>query len=85
MVLVLGGGDDPAAGVLDLAARTAGGGGGAHAGHCGQVQHRREPGRGKPLLQLSLGVFQHSEKSKARCWAACSQVVFYGNRAQQIV
>ena len=53
MVLVLGGGDDPAAGVLDLAARAAGGGG-AHAGHRGQVQHRREPSRGKPLLQLSF-------------------------------
>ena len=24
-------------------------------------------------------------KSKASCWDACSQVVFYGNRAQQIV
>ena len=84
MVLVLGGGDDPAAGVLDLAACAAGGGG-AHAGHRGQVQHRREPSRGKPLLQLSFGVFQHSEKSKASRWDACSQVVFYGNRAQQIV
>ena len=64
MVLVLGGGDDPAAGVLDLAARAAGGGGGAHAGHCGQVQHRREPGRGKPLLQLSFGVFQTQREAK---------------------
>ena len=43
VVLVLCGGDDPAAGVLDLAARATAGGGG-HAGHCGQVQHRREPG-----------------------------------------
>ena len=63
VVLVLGGGDDPAAGVLDLAARAAGGGG-AHAGHCGQVQHRREPSRGKPLLQLSFGVFQTQRKAK---------------------